>query len=45
MPMLQTDCGGQGREAEGAEGLGDQAADPQQDTGKNIYIFNFLSSI
>ena len=45
--MLQADCGGEGGEAEGAEGPGHQAAGPQQETCKNIYIymfFNFLSS-
>jgi len=35
--MVQTDCGGQGGEAVGPEGPGDQAAGPQQDTG-NIFF-------
>ena len=38
-PKLQTDCGGQGGESEGAEGPGHQAAGPQQVTGKNNFFF------
>ena len=41
-PMLQTDCGGHGGEAEGAEGPVNQAAGPQQDTGKNNFFFFFF---
>jgi hypothetical protein len=40
--MVQADCGGQGEEAAGAEGPGDQAAGPQPDLGKNFFFF-FLS--
>jgi hypothetical protein len=42
-PMVQTDVRGQGGEAEGAEGPGDEAAGLQQDTSKYNFSFNFLS--
>jgi hypothetical protein len=39
--MGLTDFGGQGGEAAGTEDLGDQAAGPQEDLGKNNFYFNF----